>query len=265
MQIADDHPVLVTVIADDCKECDFMKPLLELVAAENEEIGLELVNVDAWEDPGAVVELEALLHPTSVLFVNGTETARLAGASTKRQLLRKFLPCLYLDPDEALRQLRAQLDNPGEKFPSRRFALRAPRSDDKIATLGRIPLLATMSKRQLASIARYTDTMTAENGQILAREGEDGDQLYVICEGSAVVSKDGQEIAKLGAGEFFGEMALIDGEPRSATVEVSEDSLLLTIHRREFDFLVDSVDGMARQLLTVVTRRLREADRRLVD
>ena len=60
-------------------------------------------------------------------------------------------------------------------------------------------------------------------------------------------------------------MALIDGEPRSATVQVSEDSLLLTIHRREFDFLVDEVDGMARELLTVVTGRLREADRRLVD
>jgi len=265
MQIAEDHPVLVTVITEDCKECDFMKPLLELVAKENQDLGLELVSVDAWEEPSAVIELEALTHPTSVLFINGTESARLSGASTKRQLLRKFLPSLYIDPDEALVRLRTQLDNPSEKFPSRRFGLRGSRSDDKIETLQRIPLLATMSKRQLASIARYTDTTTADRGQVLATEGEAGDQLYVICEGSAVVIKDGQEIARLGVGEFFGEMALIDGEPRSATVEVCEDSVLLTIHRREFDFLVDEVDGMARELLRVVTGRLREADRRLVD
>ena len=263
MQISTDHPVLVTVLADDCKECDFMKPLLVELAKENEGTGLELVSVDAWDDPGTVVELEALTHPTSVLFVNGNESARLAGASTKRQLLRKFLPHLYLDVDEALRQLRIQLDNPAERFSSRRFSLKGPRHDEKIAVLQQIPLFATMTKRQLTSIARYVDTTTADRDQVLATEGEPGDQLFIICDGAAAVTKGGRRIAELKAGEFFGEMALIDGETRSATVRVTEDSLLLAVNRREFDFLVDNVDGMARELLRVVTGRLREADRRL--
>lgn len=265
MQITGDHPVLVAVLAHDCKECDFTRPLLEAVVAENATVGLELLVVDAWDRPNEVVELGATSHPTSVLFVEGVETARHVGASTKRQLLRKILPSLYPDPEMALKQLRSQLDSPGERFTSRRLTLRGPRDADKIATLMKIPLFATMSRRQLASIAHYLDATTADQGQVLAREGAPGDQMFVICEGSAAVTKGGHQIAELGAGEFFGEMALIDGAPRSATVQVTEDSILLAMNRREFDYLVDNVDGMARELLTVVTRRLREANERLLD
>ena len=121
-----------------------------------------------------------------------------------------------------------------------------------------------MSKRRLAMVARYADETAGAAGQCLATEGDVGDQLFLICEGSAVVKKQGEEIAKLGPGDCFGEMALIDGEPRSASVELLEDSQLLAIHRRDFDFMMKQVPDIAREMLVVLSRRLREADEKLV-
>jgi CRP/FNR family transcriptional regulator/CRP/FNR family cyclic AMP-dependent transcriptional regulator len=99
---------------------------------------------------------------------------------------------------------------------------------------------------------------------VLAVQGDVGEEFYLLCEGSAVVDRDGNEIAKLTEGGFFGEMALLDGEPRSASVRVTEDSRLLAIHRRDFSHLLDRIPEIARGMLTELTRRLREADRRLV-
>ncbi len=264
MEIAQDHPVLVSVVEADCRECEFMEPVVKDLAAGNRESGLELVRLDAWEDPAGVVELEAMTHPTLILFVGGHERGRVTGTVTKRQFLRKFLPYLYPDPDVALEQMRIQLDNPGEKLPSHGRGRRTSRNGDTTSLLRDVPLFAAMSKRQLGVIARFADETTGNAGQILAFEGEVGDQFFLICKGAAVVTKNGQEIAKLGAGDFFGEMALLDGEPRSADVQLTEDAELLAIHRRDFDYLLDEVPGMARQMLIAVASRLREADRKLV-
>ncbi len=264
MEVEQNQPVLVSVGESDGRECDFMQPVVKDLVAGNSESGVELVKVDAWEDPASVVELEALAHPTLLLFVGGHERARVTGTVTRRQFLRKFLPYLYPDPDMALEQMRIQLDNPGEQLPSHSKNRRRSRNGDTLSLLRDVPLFAAMSKRQLGVVARYADETTGKAGQVLAVEGEVGEQVFLICEGAAVVRQHGQEIAKLTAGEFFGEMALLDGEPRSADVELTEDAELLAIHRRDFDYLLDEVPGMARQMLTAVTSRLREADRKLV-
>jgi len=264
MEIAQDHPVIAMVVDKDCKTCDFMQPLADEIVRENLATGVTVATFDVWDEPEAVVEFEAMTHPTLILLVGGHERSRIAGSATKRQLLRKFLPYLHPDPDTALEELRRQLDNPGETFPSQRRPLLGSRSTSKIALLRDVPIFSTMSKRQVAMVARYTDETMGVAGQTLATEGAVGDQLCLICEGSAVVKKEGKKIAQLGPGDCFGEMALIDGKPRSASVELLEDSKLLAIHRRDFDFMLDQVPGMAREMLVVISRRLRDADEKLV-
>ena len=265
MEIVGDHPTIAMVVDKDCSVCDFMLPLVDELVNENSATGVTVATFDAWDEPEAVVELEAMTHPTMVLLVGGNERSRLAGSATKRQLLGKFLPYLHPNPDTALAELRRQLDNPGETFPTRRRSLLGPRSSpDKIGLLREVPIFSTMSKRQLAMVSRYADETMSVAGQTLATEGATGDQLFLICEGSAVVKKEGKEIARLGSGACFGEMALIDGKPRSATVELLEDSQLLAIHRRDFDFMLDQVPGMAREMLVVISQRLRDADEKLV-
>lgn len=265
MEISADHPTIAMLVDKDCTACDFMRPLVDEVAQENSTTGVTVATFDVWDEPEVVVEFEAMTHPTLILLVGGHERSRIAGTATKRQLLRKFLPYLHADPDIALDELRRQLDNPGETFPARRQPLLGSRSTSKIALLRDIPILSTMSKRQIAMVARYADETLGVTGQTLATEGVVGDQLFLICEGSAVVKKEGKEIAKLGPGDCFGEMALIDGEPRSASVELLEDSQLLAIHRRDFDFMLDQVPGLAREMLAVISHRLRDADEKLVD
>lgn len=264
MEMTEDRPKIAMIVDKDCRVCDFMVPLVDEIAQENSTTGVTVATFDVWDEPEAIVEFEAMTHPTIVLLTSGNERSRIAGSATKRQLLRKFLPYLHPNPDTALEELRRQLDNPGETFPARRRPLFGSRSPNKIALLRDIPIFATMSKRQLGMVARYADETMSVAGQTLATEGVVGDQLFLICEGSAVVKKEGKEIARLGSGACFGEMALIDGQPRSATVELLEDSQLLAIHRRDFDFMLDQIPGMARELLVVVSQRLREADEKLV-
>ncbi len=264
MEITQDHPVIAMVVDKDCKECDFMLPLVDETVRENATTGVTMTSFDVWDEPEAIVELEATTHPTVILFVGGHERVRIAGSATKRQLLRKLLPYLHADPDTALGELRRQLDNPGETLPAHRRPLLGSRNTDKIALLRDVPIFSAMSKRRLAMVARYADETAGVAGQFLATEGDIGDQLFLICEGSAVVRKQGEEIAKLGPGDCFGEMALIDGEARSASVELLEDSQLLAIHRRDFDFMMKQVPDIAREMLVVLSRRLREADEKLV-
>ena len=73
MEIAQNHPVLVSVVELGCRKCEFMEPVVKDLVASNSESGLELVKLDAWEDPAGVVELEAMTHPTLILFVGGHE------------------------------------------------------------------------------------------------------------------------------------------------------------------------------------------------
>jgi hypothetical protein len=253
------------VVDEGCRPCEFMRPVIDELVSQSSATGVQLVTVDVWDEPEAVIELEAITHPTLILFTGGHERARVAGPVTERQLLRKFLPYLYPDPDDALTELRRRVANPGETFPARHRPFLRTRDTSKIALLRDVPMFSAMSKRQLALIAHYSDETVGVTGQSLATEGDVGDHLYLICTGSAVVTTHGTEINRLGAGECFGEMALLDGQPRSASVALLEDSQLLTIHRRDFTFLLDQVPGIAREMLVVLSRRLRAADNRLLE
>jgi CRP-like cAMP-binding protein len=79
-----------------------------------------------------------------------------------------------------------------------------------------------------------------------------------------VVRRSGKKIATLGSGDFFGEMSLLDDGPRSATVELTRDSRLLVMHRKDFAGIIADTPGVARKMLQCLAARLREADRKMV-
>src|SRR5205085_9940340 len=91
-------------------------------------------------------------------------------------------------------------------------------------------------------------------------EGAPGHESSLILDGSASVFRDGRKIATLGPGQYFGEMALLDRGPRSATVTADTDMTMLVLGQREFAGVLDEVPGLARKLLAAMAVRLREAD-----
>lgn len=97
---------------------------------------------------------------------------------------------------------------------------------------------------------------------ILVAEGADGDEFSYIVEGTAAVRRNGRTVARLGPGQYFGELALLDDRPRSATVVSTAPMRLLTLERRRFDALLDTMPALAGKLLQAMAQRLREADTR---
>jgi CRP-like cAMP-binding protein len=134
------------------------------------------------------------------------------------------------------------------------------RRSEILDPLRKVPLFSGVSRRHLDLIARLADEVRWEAGKVLARQGERGLEFLLIVDGSARVERDGRIIARLGAGDFFGEMSLIDGKPRTATVIADTPVVLLVIHRRSFDYLLDDVPRIQKRVLVTLCERLREAD-----
>jgi CRP-like cAMP-binding protein len=126
-----------------------------------------------------------------------------------------------------------------------------------------VPLFRGLSKTDLTRVARVTEQVTVPAGTVLAEQGAQGDAFYLIVTGVAVVHRNGRKINDMAAGDFFGEMALVDGGQRSATVKVIEECTVFVIHRRDFSALI-AVPSIARRLLEGMSERLRLADTRLL-
>lgn len=135
--------------------------------------------------------------------------------------------------------------------------------DEKIERLETVPLFQSCSRRQLKAIARITDVFDAGAGKVLTRAGEPGDEFFLIVEGVARVEVSPKKHRRLKPGDFFGEMSLLDGEPRSATVVAETPLRLLVINRRNFTTLLHEVPGMTQNLLLTLSRRVRQAERAL--
>ena len=129
--------------------------------------------------------------------------------------------------------------------------------------LTEVPLFSACSKRELQTVSGLTTALTIPAGKVVTSEGQPGREFVVILEGKATVSINGTEIATLGRGDFFGEIALLDGGPRTATVVADTDLVARVISYAEFSQMLEDVPTMARRLLVGVAARLRDADVRL--
>ena len=134
------------------------------------------------------------------------------------------------------------------------------RKDQYLEHLAKVPLFSALSKKELQTIARASDDVGVPKGKILVEEGKPGHEFFLIINGSASVKRGKKEIVKLGPGQYFGELALLDRGPRSASVVAKDDMEVLVLGQREFAGVIDEVPSLAHKLLTTMARRLREAD-----
>jgi len=139
------------------------------------------------------------------------------------------------------------------------------RRPDRIDWLKKVPLFGGLSGRNLDLIARQTDVVKADRGRVLTRQGALGEEFLLIVDGSARVERSGTLIARLEAGDFFGEMSLIDGKPRSASVIAECPITLLVVDARSFRSLLDGVPGLRRKITVALCERLRRADAGLAE
>lgn len=139
-------------------------------------------------------------------------------------------------------------------------------SKTNASMLQRVPLFAGLTDDNLRSIVKECQSRIYVQHAIVVRQGEPADALHVLLTGRAkalIVHPDGREItlAVIRAGEFFGEMGLVDGAPRAATVQALEPCRTLRLPRRIFDRLLRSNFGLAMNVVRGLVSRLRTADR----
>ena len=130
----------------------------------------------------------------------------------------------------------------------------------KTALLKKVQLFEGLSDRQLQQIARLADEIDAPAGKILARAGDTGREMFVIVDGQATVTTSQRRTLQLGTGDFFGEMSLLDGGPRSATVEAATPMHLLVIGQREFFELLAEAPLISKCIMRTLSQRLRKSD-----
>jgi len=130
----------------------------------------------------------------------------------------------------------------------------------KIELLRRIPLFSTCSQRELAEVATLTVQAEFPNGAVLTREGQAGGLAFVIASGTADVVRGGKRLARLREGDVVGELSLIDGQPRSATVVATSDLQVLEIAQADLRRLFKRAPSVVRKLLEALSLRLRETD-----
>ena len=128
---------------------------------------------------------------------------------------------------------------------------------ESISRLSKVPLFTDCSNRDLQTIARVVRDIPHKAGTVIAREGEPGVGLFVIVSGTADVSIGGKKKATLGPGDFFGEIALLDGGPRTATVTAKTDVQLLGLTEWVFRGLMVEHPSIALKTLQQMAGRLR--------
>jgi CRP-like cAMP-binding protein len=129
--------------------------------------------------------------------------------------------------------------------------------DDKATALGRAPLFGSLSRAELVELAKRTEDMEFAEGKVLAREGDIGHEFFVIVDGEVAITKDGEEVRRLGSGEFFGEIALVwDSPRRTATVTSTSPIRFFVLTRQAFRGLIDKHPDIEQKVLEQIEERV---------
>lgn len=132
---------------------------------------------------------------------------------------------------------------------------------EKVLFLKSIDLFSQIPGEDLAQVALISTEESREHGEEIFAEGEAGDALYLVLDGKVRVHRQDRVIAELGERECFGEMAILDAAPRSATVTAVTDTNLLKLTREDFQEIMSEKAEIAMGIIKVLTRRLRDAIR----
>ena len=139
---------------------------------------------------------------------------------------------------------------------------------DERELLRSVPLFTELSDLDVTSLSRLASRRRCPKDTVVFFENEEGDSVFMILEGRikvTILGDDGREIilSMLGPGDFFGEMALLDNEPRSATAIAVEDTELLSLHRTDFQSVMGNNPAISAALIKVLSTRLRRANHQI--
>jgi CRP-like cAMP-binding protein len=132
-------------------------------------------------------------------------------------------------------------------------------ADPRIERLKAVPLFAHCNAKQMEFIATQVEDMDFSAGRVLCSEGQSGGDFFMLLTGAADVTRKGKPIGKMLPGDFFGEIAVVDGGPRTATVTTTEPSRCLVLGPRQFQNVVHQNVDIAHSVMKALTVRLREA------
>ncbi len=130
----------------------------------------------------------------------------------------------------------------------------------KALDLKSIWLFTSCTTAELRKIRGLLDEVEVPAGKVLVEEGRIGLEFFLIVDGTASVLRKGKKVATLGPGSHFGELALLDRRPRSASVVSVTEMDVLVLSQRQFNGLLETVPTIARKMLSAMAGRLREAD-----
>ena len=129
--------------------------------------------------------------------------------------------------------------------------------DTKADALGKTPLFGELSKHELGELAKATEDLEVDEGRVLTREGDLGREFFVIVEGNVSVTQDGNEIRRLGPGDFFGEIALIyENARRTATVTATSPLRFFVLTRQSFRSLLEHQPEIEQKVMAALEERL---------
>jgi CRP-like cAMP-binding protein len=126
----------------------------------------------------------------------------------------------------------------------------------KIELLKRVPLFAGCTKDECRELALVADELDIRDGTVLTREGRPGREFFVLVEGTVEVTRNGEKIAELGAGDWLGEIALLTKGPRTATATATSPARILVVTDRAFRRVVERMPSIALKVLESVGERL---------
>jgi CRP/FNR family transcriptional regulator, cyclic AMP receptor protein len=130
-------------------------------------------------------------------------------------------------------------------------------ADPRLAALAKVPLFARVPQRHLRTILKRMGEYEYEDGATIVKDARQGEVLYLLLDGSARVVRGGRTVAQLGPGDFFGEIAVLDRRPRTATVTATSPVRCLTLHREVLREVLQEEPAVAWSLLEELASRLR--------
>jgi len=132
--------------------------------------------------------------------------------------------------------------------------------DQKLELLRRVPLFSRLNQKGLETIGQLADEVDVAAGTELCREGRSGDAFYVVIDGTVRIERGGVRVNSLGSGDFLGEIALVDGGPRTATAVTESPTRLLVVGHREFHTLLEDFPGVRLAILEALAERVRRLE-----
>ena len=131
----------------------------------------------------------------------------------------------------------------------------------KVEALKRAPLFDGLSKKELADLARVSEDLEVPAGEVLCREGDTGQEFFVIVDGEIDITSKGKPVAARGGGDFVGEIALLEDTKRTATVTAKTPLRVFVLTRQDFRRLVDANPAVERKVMQALARRVVELSR----